>query len=76
VWLNRVEGAAGCSFNPTTDFLKCPLGGMKAAKVRVVKVHTWLNSSPRSVVNDARVKSATTDPDPANNRSRLRFRLR
>jgi glucose/arabinose dehydrogenase/PKD repeat protein len=76
VWFNRLEGASGCSFNPTTDLLKCPLGGMKSGKVKVVKVHTWLNSSPRSVVSDARVASTTTDPNPANNRSRLRFPLR
>jgi glucose/arabinose dehydrogenase/PKD repeat protein len=76
VWLNRVEGASGCAFNPTTDFLRCPLGTLNAGAVRLLRVRTWLNSSPKSVVNDARVRSSTTDPNPANNRSRLRFVLR
>ena len=76
VWLNRVEGASGCTFNTTTDFLRCPLGTMNAGKVKLLRVRTWLNSSPKSVVNDARVRSSTTDPNPANNRSRLRFVLR
>ena len=76
VWFNRLQGASGCTFNPTTDFLKCPLGPLSSGKVRLLKVHTWLNSSPRAVVNNARVKSPTADPNPANNRSRLRFVLR
>ncbi|HXV32614.1 MAG TPA: PQQ-dependent sugar dehydrogenase [Gaiellaceae bacterium] len=76
VWFNRLTGASGCSFNPTTDFLRCPLGTIKAKKVRLLRVYTWLNSSPKAVVATARVRSATSDPNPANNRSRLRFVLR
>ena len=76
VWFNRLTGASGCTFNPTTDFLRCPLGTIKSQKVKLLRVYTWLNSSPKSVVNDARVRSATPDPNPANNRSRLRFVLR
>jgi uncharacterized repeat protein (TIGR01451 family) len=76
VWFNRLVGASRCTFNPTTDFLRCPLGSLGAEKVRLLRVYTWLNSSPRSVVNDARVRSSTADPNPANNRSRLRVQLR
>ena len=76
VWFNRLQGASGCTFNPTTDFLRCPLGALTSGTTRLLRVHTWLNSSPRSVVNDARVASPTPDPNPANNRSRLRFALR
>jgi hypothetical protein len=76
VWFNRLTGASGCTFKPSTDFLRCPLGTIKPQKVRLLRVYTWLNSSPKSVVNDARVRSSTPDPNPANNRSRLRFVLR
>ena len=76
VWFNRLQGASGCTFNPTTDFLRCPLGALTSGTTRLLRVHTWLNSSPRAVVNDARVASPTPDPNPANNRSRLRFALR
>ena len=76
VWFNRLQGASGCRFNPTTDFLKCPLGPLTSGTTRLLRVHTRLNSTPRAVVSDARVKSPTPDPNPANNRSRLRFVLR
>ena len=76
VWFNRLVGASRCRFNPTTDFLRCPLGTIRSQKVRLLRVYTWLNSSPKAVVNDARVRSSTPDPNPVNNRSRLRFPLR
>jgi hypothetical protein len=75
VWLNRVDGASGCSFNPATERLRCPLGTLGAGSVRVLRVRTWLNSSPPRVVNDARVTSATLDLRPGNNRSKLTVRL-
>lgn len=75
VWLNRVEGASGCSFNPATDRLRCPLGTLSAGAVRVLRVRTWLNSSPRKVVNEARISSPTPDLRPANNSSKLTVRL-
>jgi hypothetical protein len=74
VSLNHVAGSS-CTFNPATDFLRCPLRSIGAGKLRVVRVYTWLTSFPPSVVSDARVRSSTADPKPANNHSRLRFPL-
>jgi glucose/arabinose dehydrogenase len=76
VWLAWLAGASDCSFNPSTDHLKCPLGRVEPGHRKVLRVHTWLNSSPKSVVLEAKVKSRTHDRHPANNRLRLRYRLR
>ena len=76
VWFGWVEGAAGCKFNARTDVLTCPLGTLAKGKVKLLRVRTWLNGSPRTVLNDARVASTTVDLAPANGRSRLKVALR
>jgi hypothetical protein len=59
----------------TTDFLRCPLTTIRRGKIRLVRVYTWLLSSPAAVVSEAQVRSSTSDPKLGNNRSRLRFEL-
>jgi hypothetical protein len=76
VWFGWIEGAKGCTFNTRTDILRCPLGTLASGKVKLLRVHTWLNGSPASVVNDARVASAAPDLAAANSRSRLKVGLR
>jgi uncharacterized repeat protein (TIGR01451 family) len=72
----HVEGASGCRLKAATRVLRCPLGPLGAGKARIVRVQTWLQGSPRKLVNEARVSSTAPDLAPANNRARLVVRLR
>jgi PKD repeat protein len=64
---------AACVFNTKSRLLTCPLGDLSPGSTRTITLSTAVAKGNGPITNTAQVKSATADPNTANNSSTARY---